>query len=197
MVSGNNDRFLRLWHEIAIGRSSIFEFNTKKKWFPLQKGGGRRFWYGNLDYVINWENDGDEIRNKNMIDGRIRSHNYNGEKIFLPGITWNSIGTTEFVCRYAERGFVFDAGGPLCTINDKNNELYMFGLLRCKVADTVFRFINPTINYTPGTLLSLPVIIDEDKTKVVTELCEENITIAKEDWNAFESSWDFCKHPLI
>lgn len=198
MVSGDNNRFLRLWSEIDITKSAIYKLERSKKWFPLQKGGGKRYWYGNLEYVINWENDGDEIRNKNVFEGRIRSHNYNGEKIFLPGITWNSIGTSDVICRIAESGFVFDAGGPLCTINDEKNTLYFLSLLTSCVANSIYRFINPTINYTPGTLLSLPVIFPQAEVKQKIDiLAEENVELAKADWNAFETSWDFKKHPLI
>lgn len=198
MVSGDNNRFLRLWPEINIEKSSIFEHDISKKWFPLQKGGGKRYWYGNLEYVINWEDDGDEIKNKNTIDGRIRSHNYNGEKIFLSGITWNSIGTSDIICRYADSGFVFDAGGPLCTINNSEDTLFFLALLTSCVANSVYRFINPTINYTPGTLLSLPVILPKEEIKNnIKNIAAENIDYSKTDWNSFETSWDFKKHPLV
>ena len=197
MVSGDNNRFLRLWFEIDIAKSSIGQIDLSKKWFPLQKGGGKRYWYGNLEYVINWENDGDEIRNKNVFDGRIRSHNYNGDKIFLPGITWNSIGTADIVCRVADSGFIFDAGGPLCTINNSKDTLYCLGLLTSTVAQKIFAFINPTINFTPGTLLSLPVIISKEHYKEINDLVNECISISKRDWNDFDTAWDFEIHPIV
>ena len=197
MVSGDNNRFLRLWFEIDIAKSSIGQIDLSKKWFPLQKGGGKRYWYGNLEYVINWENDGDEIRNKNVFEGRIRSHNYNGEKIFLPGITWNSIGTADIVCRVADSGFIFDAGGPLCTINNSKNTLYCLGLLTSTVAKRIYAFINPTINFTPGTLLSLPVIISKEHYTEINNLVNDCISISKRDWNDFDTSWDFEIHPIV
>lgn len=118
MVSGNNERFLRIWTEIEFVR---IEFDAKpgknpccKKWYPLQKGGEYRRWFGNELYVINWENDGDELKNDNYMGNRIRSHNYNGEQQFKEGITWNSISSSRFHCRYTPVGFTFDAAGPLC-----------------------------------------------------------------------------------
>jgi hypothetical protein len=204
MVSGDNDRFLRRWSEIDFTKSYytatdlIQAVSTGKKWFPLQKGGGKRYWYGNLEYVINYERDGYELKFCNSIDGRVRSHNYNGEKSFLAGITWNSIGTSDIICRISNKGFIYDAGGPLCTINNEDDTYYFLGLLTSIVASKIYQCINPTINYTPGTLLSLPVISpnvkDKEKVEIIVGECIEK---SKADWDSFEESWDFKKHPLI
>ena len=201
MVSGDNDRFLRLWHEInwdkvSLGATDFIQaFSTEKKWFPIQKGGGKRYWYGNLEYVINYENDGYELKFKNSLNGRVKSHNYNGEKAFRYGITWNSIGTEDIVCRISEKGFLHDAAGPLCTINNEDDTTYFLTLLSSVVAKAIYKFINPTINFVPGTVLSLPVIID--KKEKISPLALLNIEISKNDWDSFETSWDFKKHPLI
>lgn len=201
MVSGDNDRFLRLWHEInwdkvSLGATDFIQaFSTGKKWFPIQKGGGKRYWYGNLEYVINYENDGYELKFKNSLNGRVKSHNYNGEKAFRYGITWNSIGTEDIVCRISEKGFLHDAAGPLCTINNEDDTTYFLTLLSSVVAKAIYKFINPTINFVPGTVLSLPVIID--KKEKISPLALLNIEISKNDWDSFETSWDFKKHPLI
>lgn len=203
MISGDNDRFLRLWYEVDITKSYlnasdyIEAFASGKKWFPLQKGGNRRFWYGNLEYLINYQNDGLELKFENTINGRVRSHNYNGNKAFQPGITWNSIGTADLITRISEKGFLFDAAGPLCTINNEEDTFYFLALLFSKVAQTIFRFINPTINYTPGTLLSLPICFCNEKKGEINCLVDGCINKSKNDWNAFETSWDFKKHPLI
>ena len=203
MVTGDNERFLRLWYEIDNTKSFyeatdyISAFASGKKWFPLQKGGGKRYWYGNLEYVVNYEKDGFEIKFDNSINGRVRSHNYNGNKAFRNGITWNSIGTSDIITRISGKGFIYDAGGPLCTINDENNTNYFLGLLTSKVAQSIYKFINPTINYTPGTLLSLPIIIKIQKKPYINNLVCENINKSKKDWDSFETSWDFKKHPLI
>ena len=204
MVSGDNDRFLRRWSEVEYAKSYytatdlIQAVYTGKKWFPLQKGGGKRYWYGNLEYVVNYENDGYELKFCNSIDGRIRSHNYNGNKAFLSGITWNSIGTSDIICRFSNKGFIYDAGGPLCTINKEEDTYYFLGLLTSRVASEIYKCINPTINYTPGTLLSLPIIQpnDADKRKVES-VVQDCIAESKKEWDSFEESWDFKKHPLI
>lgn len=204
MVTGDNERFLRHWSEVDYTKSYytatdlIQAVYTGKKWFPLQKGGGRRYWYGNLEYVVNYERDGYELKFCNSISGRVRSHNYNGNQAFQPGITWNSIGTSDIICRISNKGFIYDAGGPLCTINNQEDTYYFLGLLTSIVASEIYKCINPTINYTPGTLLSLPVIKpNEDRKKKVECLVKECIDKAKEEWDSFEESWDFKKHPLI
>ena len=122
-------RFLRIWTEIEFVR---IEFDAKpgknpccKKWYPLQKGGEYRRWFGNELYVINWENDGDELKNDNYMGNRIRSHNYNGEQQFKEGITWNSISSSRFHCRYTPVGFTFDAAGPLCEVKDVSRLYYV------------------------------------------------------------------------
>lgn len=201
MVSGDNDRFLRLWHEVSWGKiffgatDYIQAFSSGAKWFPLQKGGGKRYWYGNLEYVINYENDGYELKNKNSINGRVKSHNYNGNKAFRYGITWNSIGTSDIICRISEQGFLHDAAGPLCTINNEEDTFYFLGLLSSVVAKGIYTFINPTINFVPGTILSLPIKFDMDEE--VKDIVKQNIQLSKSDWDSFETSWDFKKHPLI
>lgn len=205
MISGDNERFLRLWHEVNFAKACfdatdyLYAVYTGKKWFPLQKGGNRRYWYGNLEYLINYEKDGYDLKNNNNDkNGRVKSHNYNGPRAFQPGITWNSIGTSDIITRISETGFIYDAGGPLCTIKKPENTYFFLGLLFSKTAQNIYQFINPTINYTPGTLLSLPVIMTDQVT--ITEvnlIVQDNIVRAKKDWDSFETSWNFKKHPLI
>lgn len=202
MVSGDNERFLRLWYEVPF---SEIEFNAKpgsdfkssKKWFPLQKGGDYRLWYGNLDYVINWENDGYDLKYDNYKGKRVRSHNYNGEQQFKEGVTWNSITSGKFSCRYSAEGFTHDAAGPLCEVVDKNKLMYVLGMLSSKVANYYFEFTNPTINFPSGYLEALPIIFDDGKKEEIDKLVRRNIEICKEDWDDFERSWNFKKHPLV
>lgn len=205
MISGDNERFLRLWYEVNFAKACfdatdyLYAVYTGKKWFPLQKGGNRRYWYGNLEYLINYEKDGYDLKNNNNDkNGRVKSHNYNGPRAFQPGITWNSIGTSDLITRISEPGFIYDAGGPLCTIKKPEYTYFFLGLLFSKTAQKIYQFINPTINYTPGTLLSLPVIMtDQVKITEVNLIVQNNIVRAKKDWDSFETSWNFKKHPLI
>ena len=193
------DRFLRFWNEVNM---HYIEFHAKPgndpkklKWYPLQKGGEFRHWYGDLQYVINWENDGDELKNDNFMGKRVRSHNYNVEQQFKEGITWNSISSGAFHCRYTKEGFTFDAAGPLCEVINKKNLLYVLGLLTSKVAIYFFELLNPTINFPPGYLENLPWIRTEN-TKV-DEIVQTCINNAKTDWDSYETSWDFKKHPMV
>lgn len=199
MVSGDNNRFLRLWTEVSfekIEKGALPFFDPKKKkWYPLQKGGDYRLWYGNNSYVVNWENDGYELKNDNYQGTRVRSHNYNGSQQFKDGITWNSITSSRFQCRYSPVGFTFDAAGPLCEVLDKDELNYILGFLSSKVATFLFDIINPTLNFPSGYLGKLPLIIKEKD--VIDEKVSENISISKIDWDNFETSWDFKKHPLI
>ena len=199
MVSGDNDRFLRFWHEVpfpGIEFRARAGFDPKeKRWYPLQKGGEFRLWYGNLDYVIDWENDGDRLKHDNFAGTRVRSHNYNGTQQFKSGITWNSITSSRFHCRYTPEGFTFDAAGPLCEVINPGNLNYILGMLSSKVAIYMFNMINPTINFPSGYLESLPIIFHEKER--VDSITTDCIVVSQQDWDSFETSWDFQRHPLV
>lgn len=199
MVSGDNERFLRLWYEVS---NTNIEYNAKplndpmqKKWYPLQKGGDFRKWYGNISYVINWENDGYELKFDNYMGKRVRSHNYNGIQQFKEGITWNSISASKFHCRYSPMGFTYDAAGPLCEVPNRDYLWTVLGFLSTKVAEYIFTIINPTINFPSGYLEALPLkIADKEKIdKLVLECVEES----RAEWNSFETTWEFSRHPLV
>ena len=204
LISGDNNRFLRYWYEvienkIGIGINNINEsVNSKSKWFPYHKGGEYRKWYGNLYYVVNWENDGYEMKYENSMNGRVRSHNYNGDYSFKTGITWSSVTSGKFSCRYSPQGFMFDAAGPLCYVEDEKNIWIILGYLSSSVAKYFLDAMNPTINMHPGYLSSLPYInMEECKNIRVDKVVQENINLAKKDWDLFENSWNFKKHPII
>lgn len=199
MVSGDNERFLRLWFEVL---NLNIEYSAKpkldpmsKKWYPLQKGGDFRKWYGNNGYVLNWENDGYELKFNNYMGKRVRSHNYNGMQQFKEGITWNSISASKFHCRYSPTGFTYDAAGPLCEVTQKGYLWTILGFLSTKVSEYIFSIINPTINFPSGYLESLPFAVKQKEK--VDEIVEQCINVSKEDWDSFETSWDFKKNPLI
>jgi type II restriction/modification system DNA methylase subunit YeeA len=200
MVSGNNDRFIRLWTEVKY---LSIEFSAKPnndphlvKWYPLQKGGDYRKWYGNLSYVINWENDGYEIKYDNYAGQRVRSHNYNGDKQFRRGITWNSVTSSKFQCRYSPEGFTYNMAGPLCEVKDDRYLASVLGFLSCKVTNYIFSATNPTINFLPGYLEVLPFSVD-GKRPCINGYVSECIIYSKSDWDSFETSWDFQIHPFI
>ncbi|MBQ8959753.1 MAG: BREX-1 system adenine-specific DNA-methyltransferase PglX [Ruminococcus sp.] len=199
MVSGDNDRFLRYWSEVDLSK---IEFSARpgcdpmeKKWYPLQKGGDGRLWYGDLRFVVNWENDGYELKNDNFMGSRVRSHNYNGQQQFKEGITWNSISSSRFTCRYAPPGCTFDAAGPLCEVKDRERLLYVLAFLSSCVTRYFFSMINPTMNFPSGYLGLLPFISAEEER--ASKLAEQCIELSRRDWDSFETSWDFERHPLI
>ena len=166
-----------------------------KKWYPLQKGGDFRKWYGNISYVVNWENDGYELKFNNYMGKRVRSHNYNGVQQFKEGITWNSISASKFHCRYSPTGFTYDAAGPLCEVTQKGYLWTVLGFLSTKVAEYIFSIINPTINFPSGYLESLPFAVAQKER--VDEIVKQCVKSSKDEWDSFETSWDFRHHPLL
>lgn len=199
MVSGDNERFLRFWFEVL---NPSIEYGAcpnsdpmVKKWYPLQKGGDFRKWYGNISYVVNWENDGYELKFNNYMGKRVRSHNYNGVQQFKEGITWNSISVSKFHCRYSPTGFTYDAAGPLCEVTQKGYLWTILGFLLTKVAEYIFSIINPTINFPSGYLESLPFAVEQKER--VDEIVEQCVKSSKDEWDSFETSWDFQHHPLL
>lgn len=199
MVSGDNNRFLRYWHEVS---SLNIEHNAKpfadpnlRKWYPIQKGGDFRLWYGNLNYVVNWKNNGYEIMHDNFAGTRVRSHNYNGGQQFKEGITWNSITMSKFQCRYSPEGFTFDASGPLCEVTKKEHLHYILGFLSGKIARFIFSILNPTVNFPPGYLESLPLIYTSNE--LIEKQVQTNVYLSKSDWDAHETSWDFQRNELL
>ena len=202
MATADNNRFLRLWYEVPFDKIGFnmpdadSAKNSHKKWFPYCKGGAFRKWSGNNDYLVNWENDGYELKYDNYMGKRVRSHNYNGTQQFKEGITWNRITSGNFHCRYSPAGFTFDAAGPLCEVIDHNKLYTILAMLSSKVATYLFALINPTINFPSGYLESLPFGEPKEATRV-TEIARECVDISKADWDAFEASWDYSEHPFI
>ena len=187
----DNDRFLRLWPEVSTKK-------WNKKWFPYTKGGNYRKWYGNNEYVVNWENDGSEIRNNiDKATGRIRSHNYNGTYALKEGFTWTAISTYAASFRYVRGGFLFDSAGSMGFIFNGTLLKYVIANLNSKVATEAFRFISPTIKFMPGQVASIPCHVDLKNKDTVTNVVDNNIEISQEDWDSFETSWDFMVHPLV
>ena len=186
MTTGDNDRFLRMWHEINIRKFS-------HKWFPYCKGGGYRRWYGYNEYLVNWENDGFEIKN-NVKDNGLKAASVRSENLyFKPLITWSAVTSGTFSCRNVDGGALFDSGGS--SISVQNNRMYLLALLNCKLAQEYLNISNATLNYQPGDIAAVPVITFN--VEHVETIARDNISISRSDWDAFETSWDFKRHPLI
>lgn len=203
MHTCNNDKFIRLWFEVNFNRccfdatDSIYAVSTGKKWFPYNKGGLFRKWYGNNEFVVNWYLDGKEI--KNDLDPNtktIKSHGYNGIYSFSSGITWTIITSGSFSGRYTECGYLFDAAGGKIFLQESSKFNYydLIAFLNSVVAQEYLDFVSP-FKYLTGDIVKLPVLFDKNKN--VEEIAESNVQIGKQDWDSFETSWDFKKHPLI
>lgn len=201
LQTGSNDTFLRYWYEVDINKikfnAAAIEdsVNSGKKWFPYNKGGARRQWYGNYDYVVNWENDGEEIRNFKDDNGKQRSVVRNPNFYFRESMTWPLITSGGLSIRYREPGSIYDVAGMSAFSDDHNQLLYLLGLLGTKVANYIFKILNPTINLQVGDFNNFPVI-KTNNTEII-ELVEENIEIAKIEWNSYEEAWGFTKHPFL
>lgn len=202
LATADNNRFLRLWHEVEVGRigygigSCDEALVSGKKWFPYNKGGAFRRWYGNRDYVVNWENDGYEIKNFKDDKGKVRSRPQNLKYYFSPAITWSDVTSGSFSGRYVEQGFMFDIKGS--SGFPKVEELpYVLGLLNSKVAQAFIKILNPTMTTQVGDMTRIPVKISYTYFDEITELVNQCIELSKEDWDSFETSWGFEKHPLV
>lgn len=197
LATSDNDRFLREWYEVDYTKIG---FGCKKvedyKWYPCNKGGSYRKWYGNFNKIINWENDGFEVKEyaKKLYKSFTRTIK-NIPLYFKPGITWNSLAK-ELGCRIVPNGFIFETKGSMMFPEEKNI-LYILGLTNSKIINIVARVISPTLDFHEGPVGKLPIILDENVREKVEKLVKDNIDIAKEDWDSFETSWDFVTHPLI
>lgn len=202
LITGDANRFLRLWSEVDFKRIG-FDIHSNEesvksglKWFPTQKGGDFRKWYGNLDYIVNWENDGYEMKYDNYMGKRVRSHNYNGDLGFKKAITWTTISSGNFACRFSGDGFIYDTAGPFFHVTDDRKLYMLLAFLDSKVASFYLKIMNPTINFPPGYIQAIP-FSKECQTDQIENLSKSCTDMSKNDWDAFETSWDFKKHPLV
>ena len=191
--TADKDRFLRFWHEINYERSSIFDSNIDK-WFPCNKGGAFRKWYGNNEYVVNWENDEYEICNFKDENGKMKSRPQNLPYMLKEGLTYTNISSSTFGVRYSPPGFIYDAAGSLIYVENKKM-YYALGLLASNIVLVFTRILSPTMSFEVGQIASIPVYYKPNST--IDSLVKENIELSKKDWDSFETSWDFEGHPLV
>lgn len=193
LTTGDNDTFARLWFEIELAKFGI-NGNNRTKWYPMTKGGEFRRWYGNNSYVVNWENDGLEICNFKDEKGKLRSRPQNVSYYFREGISWNdTTATGKIAFRYQTKEFIPNASGP-CVYANKDL-WYLFGLLNSKVSQVLLEILAPNMKFEVGQMGLVPIIMENRPE--VEELSHNTVRIAKSDWDSFETSWDFKKHPLL
>ena len=200
MSTGDNDRFIRLWQEVSQ-RSSLMCCKSADEalrsgitWFPLNSGGGYRKWYGNNFYVVNWLNDGAEMKSYARLlndGGHWSRYIVNTDWFFKSGLTWNGISSTAFSCRFFPEGYLFSSASMCCF---SSGQLSQLGLLNSNVASRALEFLAPTLNFGPLQIGSIPV---ENVNAEIDRLVDECICLAKSDWDSFETSWDFKHHPLM
>ncbi|HHZ3185615.1 TPA: BREX-1 system adenine-specific DNA-methyltransferase PglX [Yersinia enterocolitica] len=181
--TGNNDLFVRLWSEISQSK-------INKKWLPYIKGGSYRKWYGNLEYVVNWSNDGDEIK-------KLKNSCTRGEAYYLQeGISWSDITSGKLSSRYTPKGCLFDASGPTAFFNTKVELLSTLALLNTTIANEWSKILNPTLHFQSGDFRKLP-LSSGFSTEKTARIAQEAIDIHKLDWDSFEVSCDFLINPLL
>lgn len=195
MASGDTSRFVRYWFE--INDNSLYlecdSFNKalsiNKKWYPFNKGGGFKRWYGNYDFVIAFSVDDIELLSN------MGNHLPSKELYFKKGITWNAIASTKFSVREHKLGSIFSNAGMVCIVINPNLYLYFHGLLNSNILSTILNILSPTLNFNAGDIKKVPIKIKN--IELININVERNIFISKQDWDAHETSWDFQTSPLL
>ena len=193
IVTGNNELFMKLWYEVNYKNISFncstFEDIKNIKWVPTNKGGGYRKWYGNQEYVVNLHDIWDDTKvNKSVRRG-------DPDYYFKKGITWSTL-SNKFGVRASQKGFVCDTKGSMCFVKNDNDYYYIIGLLNSSLAEYVLNILTPTLDFNKGYIEKIPYKETKDINRINC-LVKEYITISKQDWDSFEISWDFKKHPLL
>ncbi|WP_369693545.1 BREX-1 system adenine-specific DNA-methyltransferase PglX [Methanobrevibacter gottschalkii] len=197
LATADNNRFLRFWYEVDFNKigfsSKTCEESelTGKKWFPYNKGGSFRKWYGNQEYILNFENNGFELENFEKANVSNREFQFN------ESISWSRISSSKISFRYYPQGFLFDSASCSIFLNKSITKEYVLGLLNTNVSQEILNCIAPTLNYQAGDISLIPIIFNEKLEKNVIDLVNENIAISKRDWDDYEISWNFKSHPLL
>ena len=186
MQTSNNDKFLRLWFEISAQEF----FSNDKKWIKYIKGGTFRKWYGNLDYVL-WYN-----RTPTFILSQKNARVLPEEELTLPKCTWTDLATTRYSCRVAPIDSFHDISGH-CFYPGSKDYYYLLGLANSVVFQTMIDLLNSSLHYQVGDVARVPVICNEQQIENVEMYARSSVEASQKDWDSFETSWDFKKHPLI
>ena len=198
LTTGDNERFLRYWWECSeANQSSAISCRaaakqSKIKWVPCNKGGEFRKWYGNNDYVVNWKNDGGEMKSAGLSATTYRNSNF----YFREGITWSSISSSKFHIRYSPEGRIPERKGATAYSDDKKLLINALAALNSSSCSALFAVLAPTLDYSEGPVSRIPVPTDYSQLENVLKMARNNIRTSRLDWDAFEVSHDFKKHPL-
>lgn len=206
MATTDTQRFLRRWYELSQGSLTFGCADRKEalasggKWFPINKGGDYRKWYGNNLMAVNFEKDGREIK-ENVLKRYpyLKTPDFvvkNQEYYFRSGITWTLITSSHFGVRCFPQGMLFDVSAH-CVFADGAMKDYLAAYLNSNVAREILDMLNPTLNFPSGVIAKLPLRVEADQLEEISRLVQENVALAKEEWDSFEQSWDFVRHPLL
>ncbi|CAB5576313.1 Type I restriction-modification system methyltransferase subunit [Pseudomonas putida] len=196
MATGDNDRFVRFWFEVALKEIGFNKTRKEakesgKKWFPYSNGGEARKWYANYLHIVNWEDDGHLLQTEKHESGRIRAHNFNLDRIFEPGLTWSLINVAYNAIRVLPSGFIFSSGAPSLFCKDGNDSALVLGLYNSIIAQYLLNAINPTVNNNSGDADKLPLCLSVSSGESVRQLVGSAVEIARSAWDTYESSWGF------
>lgn len=195
LQTADNARFLRLWFEVSRSRigfgfeNAALAARSGLKWFPHNKGGGFRRWYGNQDYVLNWKNNGEEI--KNYPGAIIRNPSF----YYKSAVSWSVICSNKLNFRFYPVGVIPNMCGMCCYTDDFDTQIYILGLSNSKISELLFNIMNPTLNLSNGVFGKLPYIYS--KSEEINPIVQENIFISRQDWDAHETSWGFQRNELL
>ncbi len=200
LKTGDNDKFLRFWVEVSLDKlgfnvpTPAAAADSNYKWFPCAKGGNFRKWWGNNEFVINWESEGKEIRNFVDEKGKLRSRPQNTQHFFKGGITWSTLTISHLSMRVLPIGFVFESKGSTCIVIDRAGMPTILAFLNSSVVNQIIKAISPTIDYGEGAIGKLPFVAPKGD---AASYAKQATYIARTDWDNFETSWDFRDLPLL
>lgn len=199
MTTTDNTRFLRLWEEVNYSKIGFHYGNIsetsdlKYKWYPFCKGGDFRRWAGNESFVVNWYNDGKEIRK--AAEGATGGRLVNIDCALQECVVWTKISSSKISLRIKKQGTFFSDAAP-GIFTDGQRLYYLLGLLNTKFANEIIKLINPTLNFVPGAIASVPIKSSSRQDEII-DIVQNNVKHSRDDWNSFETSWDFIRHPMV
>ena len=202
LATGDNDTFLRLWWEpglsfIGFGCATREEAsNSRRKWFPCNKGGAFRKWYGNNVYLVDWLDDGAALRSFVDKNGKLRSRPQNMEFYFREGLTWSAISSSDLSMRFSPVGAISETKGAMAFAESRAVAMECLALTNTSLVNSVMGILSPTLDYHEGPMGNLPVALP-DESFGVEDLSNDCISLSRADWDSFETSWDFKRNPLL
>ena len=201
-ATGDNERFMRYWHEPCV-QNIGFGFTDREAakasgimWFPTNKGGSYRKWYGNFELVVDWQHDGERIRNFKDSSGNLRSRPQNLKECFSDGITWTVI-CNHSSFRYSPTGMLYNNKGPILGKKNDPKNMFVLAFLNSSVSEYILQILSPTLGFESGYVSSIPYSCIIDKRAEIPNIVSDNISLSRSDWDSYETSWDFKQNPLV